>query len=127
MTDQSSAAPKLAHMVFFLLADNGAQFARDFMEACIKYLSPVAGHNGQYHFSVGLRDVDIARDVSATDFDVAMHIIFDDQKSYDLYSKSEEHEDFITATAGMSPSRKVLDSFLYVCDPKMTATEDTSP
>jgi hypothetical protein len=75
-----------------------------------QYLS--VGHEGQVHFSVGLRAVDIARDVSDTGFDVSMHIIFENKKKYDEYAASDTHEQFITATAGMSTGRSVLDSYI---------------
>jgi len=98
-----------AHMVFFQLMDLSEHAIDTFLDACVEYLS---GHPGQVHFSVGLRAVDIARDVSDTSFDVSMHIIFESKKKYDEYAASESHEAFITATAGMSTGRRVLDSYI---------------
>jgi hypothetical protein len=80
-----------------------------FIEACVNYLS---GHPGQVHFSVGLRAVDIARDVSDVSFDVSMHIVFDSRASYNLYAASNQHEVFITETAGLSTGRRVFDSYI---------------
>jgi len=98
-----------AHMVFFQLMDLSDHAIDTFVGACVKYLS---GHPGQVHFSVGLRAVDIARDVSDRSFDVSMHIVFKNKKKYDEYAASETHEAFITATAGMSTGRRVLDSYI---------------
>jgi hypothetical protein len=98
-----------AHMVFFELMDLSDHAIGTFLDACVTYLS---GHPGQVHFSVGLRAVDIARDVSDTGFDVAMHIIFEDRGKYDEYATSDNHEEFITVTAGMSPDRRVFDSYI---------------
>jgi hypothetical protein len=98
-----------AHMVFFQLMDLSDHAIGVFLEACVTFLS---GHPGQVHFSVGLRAVDIARDVSDAGFDVAMHIIFENREKYNEYAASRTHEEFITATAGMSTGRRVLDSYI---------------
>jgi hypothetical protein len=98
-----------AHMVFFQLMDLSDHAIDTFLDACVTYLS---GHPGQVHFSVGLRAVDIARDVSDTGFDVAMHIVFENREKYNEYAASKTHEEFITVTAGMSTGRRVLDSYI---------------
>jgi hypothetical protein len=98
-----------AHMVFFQLADRTPTMMTKYIEACEKYLS---GHPGQILFSVGPRDVEIQRDVSAVDFDIAMHMVFENRAVYDEYASDPRHEEFITATAGMSTGRRVFDSYL---------------
>jgi hypothetical protein len=98
-----------AHMVFFQLLDLSDPAIDAFLDLCVKYLS---GHPGQVHFSLGLRAVDIRRDVSDSAFDVAMHIIFENRGKYDAYAASRSHEDFITESAGMSTGRRVLDSYI---------------
>jgi hypothetical protein len=98
-----------AHMVFFKLMDLSDHAVETFLDACVTYLS---GHLGQVHFSVGLRAVDIARDVSDTGFDVAMHVVFAGREKYDEYAASKAHEEFITVTAGLSTGRRVFDSYI---------------
>jgi len=98
-----------AHMVFFQLLDLSDPAVDAFLNYCVKYL---ANHDGQVHFSLGLRAVDIHRDVSDASFDVAMHIIFQNRAAYDAYAASQPHQDFITETAGMSTGRRVLDSYI---------------
>lgn len=98
-----------AHMVFFQLMDSSDHAINTFLDACVKYLS---GHPGQVHFFVGLRAVDVARDVSDTGFDVAMHIVFENRGKYDKYAASNTHEEFITVTAGLSTGRRVFDSYI---------------
>ncbi|MEO6733632.1 MAG: Dabb family protein [Ferruginibacter sp.] len=100
-----------AHMFFFQLSDTSKELVQDFITLCVEYLSH---HPGQEHFSVGWRAVEISRNVSATNFDVSIHMIFTNIKAYEDYSKSDRHDDFITHSAGMSPSRVVFDSFLNV-------------
>lgn len=111
MVEESGGAAEkpFAHMVFFKLMDIADPVLDEFVGACVKYLS---GHDGQVHFSVGLRAVDIQRDVSDSSFDVAMHMIFANRAKYDEYAASPPHEEFITATAGMSTGRRVLDSYI---------------
>jgi len=109
MTYEAKHPFQFAHMVFFQLADRTPVMMRAFVDACQNYLHQP---NLQIYFSVGLRDVEIQRDVSATDFDVSMHIIFADRADYDEYAASKEHDEFITATAGMSTARRVFDSYL---------------
>jgi hypothetical protein len=98
-----------AHMVFFQLLDLSDPAIDAFLDYCVKYLG---NHEGQVHFSVGLRAVDIHRDVSDSAFDVAMHIIFENRSAYNAYAASQPHQDFITETAGMSTGRRVLDSYI---------------
>ena len=100
-----------AHMFFFQLADTARELVDDFVKLCVKYLS---GHPGQRHFSVGVRALEINRDVSGTNFEVSVHMIFDDVAAFQRYSNSEPHQNFIAKSAGMSPQRIVYDSYLQV-------------
>lgn len=110
MEDSESVSTKhFAHMVFFQLLDLSDPGLELFMDYCVKYLS---NHEGMVHFSLGLRAVDIKRDVSDASFDVAMHMIFENRAAFDAYAVSQPHEDFITKTAGMSTGRRVLDSYI---------------
>lgn len=98
-----------AHMFFFQLSDTSRELVDDFVELCRKFLG---GHPGQQHFSVGVRALEIRRDVSGTNFEVSVHMIFENIAAFNAYSKSSTHEDFITQSAGMSPERIVYDSYL---------------
>ena len=96
-------------MFFFQLCDTSPQLVERFVELCRKYLG---NHPGQAHFSVGLRALEINRDVSGTNFEVSVHMIFENIDAFNRYSESQSHEDFITESAGMSPIRIVYDSYL---------------
>jgi Stress responsive A/B Barrel Domain len=108
-TRSRSKAQPFAHMFFFQLCDSSPELVARFIELCTKYLG---GHPGQRHFSVGTRALEIHRDVSGTNFEVSVHMIFDDIDAFNTYSASLTHEDFITESAGMSPQRIVYDSYL---------------
>lgn len=105
----SNSGRPFAHMFFFQLCDTSPELVKKFIELCRKYLS---GHDGQEHFSVGVRALEINRDVSGTDFEVSVHMIFKNIADFDAYSAAPEHEEFITESAGMSPIRIVYDSYL---------------
>jgi hypothetical protein len=98
-----------AHMFFFQLCDTSPDLVDRFVDLCEKYLG---GHPGQQHFSIGVRALEIHRDVSGTNFEVSVHMIFDDIDAFNAYSESSTHEDFISESAGMSPERIVYDSYL---------------
>jgi len=98
-----------AHMFFFQLCDTSSALVNRFVELCRKYLG---GHPGQRHFSIGIRALEINRDVSGKNFEVSVHMIFEDIDAFNAYSASPTHEDFITESAGMSPERIVYDSYL---------------
>lgn len=108
---QFTSDKPFAHMFFFELSDTSGTLVRDFIELCVRYLSH---HAGQLHFSVGCRALEINRSVSALNFEVSVHMVFQDFAAYEAYSRSQRHEDFITHSAGMSPNRVVYDSFLQV-------------
>ncbi|MGA8029480.1 MAG: Dabb family protein [Bryobacteraceae bacterium] len=98
-----------AHMFFFQLSDTSSELVDRFVELCRKYLG---GHPGQRHFSIGIRALEINRDVSGKNFEVSVHMIFDNIEAFNDYSASATHEEFITESAGMSPERIVYDSYL---------------
>jgi hypothetical protein len=98
-----------AHMFFFQLSDTSRELVDHFIELSRKYLSD---HPGQQHFSVGVRALEINRDVSGTNFEVSVHMIFENIAAFNAYSLSDRHEEFITQSAGMSPERIVYDSYL---------------
>ena len=111
-----------AHMVFFTLADRSMTTRTRFVEACHRYLG---GHDGQTHFSVGTRATEMQRPVSDLGFNVAMHMVFSDKAAYEAYTRDPRHEEFITATAGLSTDRRVFDS--YLIDPPKTYNADRGP
>lgn len=100
-----------AHMFFFQLCDTSTALVSRFVELCRKYLG---GHPGQRHFSIGIRALEINREVSGKNFEVSVHMIFEDIDAFNAYSASPTHEDFITESAGMSPERIVYDSYLTI-------------
>lgn len=113
---------RFAHMFFFQLYDPSPALVKRFISLCERYLGD---HPGQQHFSIGVRALEIHRDVSGTNFEVSVHMIFEDIDAFNAYSASRKHEAFITKSAGMSPVRIVYDSYLAVEIPPHPGTNRT--
>ena len=78
----------LAHMVYFTLKDKSPASRKSLIEACKMYLTD---HPGLVHFSVGELADEYRRDVNDRDFDVALHLVFQDQASHDAYQTAPRH------------------------------------
>lgn len=111
ITQFKGANRPFAHMFFFQLTDTAPDLVDHFIHLCVKYLS---GHPGQHHFSVGTRALEMNRNVNATNFEVSVHMIFDNIAAFNAYSSTAAHERFITESAGMASDRIVYDSYLRV-------------
>ena len=75
----------LSHDVFFSLKDASEPAKAKLVAACQKYLT---GHDGTVFFSVGTLAPDLKRDVNDRDFDVALHVTFQDKASHDKYQEA---------------------------------------
>jgi len=84
--------PMLAHNVFFTLADNSQQARQKLVADCKKYL---AGHPGTVFFAAGTLAAELNRPVNDQDFDVALHVVFEDKAAHDRYQEAPRHHQFI--------------------------------
>ncbi len=84
---------KLGHHVYFTLKVRDQASTDHLIAQCEKYLS---GHDGLSHFSVGVRERDLDREVNG-DFDVSLHMVFVDRATQDKYQVSQRHQEFIQA------------------------------
>ncbi len=101
--------PQLAHMVFFALKDH-SKGARDaFVASCQKYL---ADHEGTASFSVGVIAEDVVEPVSVRDFDVALHVVFEDKAARDKYLEHPRHTQFVRENKEHFAKVRVFDSYL---------------
>lgn len=101
--------PRLAHHVFFTLADDSPAKVNDLVAACQKYLT---GHDGVVDFSVGRRDPELARPVNNTQYHVSLHVIFSDRAAHDVYQTAPRHLEFIEQEKPNWKSVAVFDSLL---------------
>ena len=105
------AEPQLAHMVFFALKDHSKESRERFIASCDKYLSD---HEGTVYYSVGsiAEDKDVEEPVSVKDFDVALHVVFENKAAKARYLASDRHKKFVDENRESFAGVRVFDSFL---------------
>src|SRR6266487_3567346 len=91
-TTAAGKGPLIAHNVYFTLKDNSPAAREKLVAACKKYLTK---HPGEVFFAAGVVVKDLDRPVNDRDFDVALHLVFQDRKSHDLYQDAPRHKQFI--------------------------------
>jgi hypothetical protein len=101
--------PQLAHMVFFTLKDHSKEARDAFVASCQKYL---ADHEGTASFSVGVIAEDVVEPVSVRDFDVALHVVFEDKAARDKYLEHPRHTQFVQENKEHFAKVRVFDSYL---------------
>lgn len=104
------AGPRLAHMVFFTLKDHSKEARDKFVAGCEKYLT---GHEGATSFSVGVRAEDEDEGaVTVKDFDVALHVVFEDKAAKGKYLVNPRHKAFVDEFKPIFAKVRVFDSYL---------------
>lgn len=97
----------LVHNVFFALHDNSSRARERLVGACRKYLTD---HSGTLFFACGKLAQELNRDVNDRNFDVALHIVFQDQPAHDAYQAAARHLEFIKENKENWKQVRVFDS-----------------
>jgi hypothetical protein len=97
----------LVHNVFFSLKDNSAPARDRLLQACRKYLSR---QPGIVYFACGTRAEELQRPVNDLDFDISLHIVFEDQAAHDHYQAASLHLEFIEENKDNWNKVRVFDS-----------------
>ena len=97
----------LAHNVYFSLKDNSSSAKEKLLAACKKYLT---GHQGTVLFACGTLAQELRREVNDRDFEVALHVIFQDQAAHDKYQAASRHQQFIAENKENWKKVRVFDS-----------------
>ncbi|UCD50076.1 MAG: Dabb family protein [Phycisphaerales bacterium] len=105
----SADGPALAHDVYFTLHDNSPAAKAALVQACEKYLRD---HPGVTFFAAGQLVEAHARDVNVRDWDVGLHIVFQDKASHDLYQEAEAHHQFIEENRENWKTVRVFDTYV---------------
>lgn len=105
----SKAEPRLAHMVFFTLKDHSKEAREAFVASCEKYLT---GHEGTVSVSFGTIAEDVVEPPSVRDFDVALHVVFENKAANAAYQKSARHIRFVEENKASFENVRVFDSYL---------------
>jgi hypothetical protein len=97
----------LVHNVYFTLNDRSPVAVQRLIDACRKYLP---GHAGIVFFACGGLADELRREVNVRDWDVGLHIIFQDQAAHDAYQDSAAHHQFIAENRASWRQVRVFDS-----------------
>ncbi len=99
----------IGHMVYFTLKDSVPANRTKLVEACRKYL---AGHPGTVYFNAGVLAEEFAREVNDRQWDVALHLVFQDKAAHDKYQDHPRHDQFIAENKDNWKTVRVFDSNL---------------
>jgi hypothetical protein len=116
VVEAQAAEPQLAHAVYFTLKDQSPKSREKFVAICEKYLT---GHRGAVSFACGTIAEDVKEPVSDREFDVALHVIFENKGMVAEYLKSERHDKFVAEIKDLVAKVRVFDSYLPA--PKATS------
>ena len=97
----------LVHNVYFTLKDHSPKAVEHLLAECRKYLQ---NHPGIKLFACGtLSDLD-RPPVQDRNFDVGLHIVFEDRASHDRYQTDPQHVKFIETNRDGWQQVRVFDS-----------------
>jgi hypothetical protein len=103
------AEPQLAHIVFFTLKDRTPEARERLAASCRKYLGD---HEGTVYFSVGTIAEDVKEPVSDREFDVALHLVFENKTAEAKYLKHPNHQRFVDEGKATWSKVRVFDSYV---------------
>ena len=96
-----------AHTVFFALNDKSDTAIEQFIADSKQYLAVNPGINS---FACGVREADLDRKVNDRDFDVSLHVIFDNKETHDAYQVSPSHNEFVARNKDNWAAVRVFDT-----------------
>ncbi len=99
----------LAHNVYFTLEDASPSQVAALVAACQKYLK---NHPGVVFFAAGTVGNEFARPVNYRMYHVALHVVFKDKASHDLYQVAPDHLKFIEENKTNWRNVRVFDSYV---------------
>lgn len=99
----------LAHTVYFILNDDSEQAKQSLIDDAHHYLKNLPELK---HFSIGTLAGEFQRDANDRDFDVALHLLFEDKQGHDTYQTSEAHVTFIGKNKENWKRIRVFDSYV---------------
>lgn len=107
--ERMAASTRLAHSVYFTLKDNSPEATRQLVDACHSLLTD---HPGTVFFAAGVRAEELKRKVNDREFDVALHVVFEDQQSHDQYQEAPRHRQFIEENQSNWQAVRVFDALV---------------
>jgi hypothetical protein len=99
----------IIHNVFFALNDNSPAARQALIAGCWKYLSPLSGI---LHFWAGELAADHVRPVNDRDWDVGLHVVYQDKAAHDYYHEHPLHDQFVAEFQDNWKTSRVFDSVI---------------
>ena len=99
----------IGHMVYFTLKERTPAARQKLVSACQKYLN---GHEGTVYFAAGTVAEEFSREVNDREWDVALHLVFQDKAAHDVYQDHPRHDLFINENKDTWQKVRVFDSFI---------------
>jgi len=104
----AAKGPLLAHNVFFSLKDNSPETKKAMVDDSHKYLAPIPGI---VFYAAGVVS-DVERDVVDRDYDVALHVVFNDKAAMEKYLAHPSHLEYVAKHQPNWKKVRVFDSFV---------------
>ncbi|MHC4477053.1 MAG: Dabb family protein [Planctomycetota bacterium] len=101
--------PMLAHDVYFTLKDNSDAAQQKLTDSCYELLADIPGI---VFFTAGPRVKRFIRPVNIIDFDVGLHIVFENKKAHDAYQSCEKHQQFLNQNKAALRRVRVYDCYV---------------
>jgi hypothetical protein len=99
----------LSHNVFFTLHDASPEAVARLAQACQKYLK---NHPGVVFFAAGTLGTEFERPVNDRNFEVALHVVFQNKEAHDQYQTAPDHQRFIEENKPNWKQVRVFDSWV---------------
>ncbi len=99
----------LAHIVYFTLKENTEQAKQKLVDQCHRYLKE---HPGVLFFAAGTVGEEFQRPVNDRDYDVSLHVYFEDKQAHDAYQSNDDHLTFIAQNKENWEKVRVFDSYV---------------
>ncbi len=106
--DDLENAP-LAHMVYFSLKEDSEESRQKLIDGCKAHLTD---HEGTLGFAVGTIAKEFDREVNDQDFEIALHLVFENKAAHDTYQDHPRHQKFIDDYSDLWANVRVFDSYL---------------
>lgn len=101
--------PAIGHLVFFKLKESTPDNREKLVAACDKYLS---NHPGALVYAAGPISDELKSPVGDRDWDVALHMVFENKAAHDAYDAHPDHKKFIEENKDTWAKVRVFDAAL---------------
>jgi hypothetical protein len=100
----------IAHNVYFTLNDNSPAALQTLVKDCHEYLAHLPGI---VFYAAGICS-DVDREVSDREYDVALHVVFQDRVAMDAYMSASRHVAFMEKHSDNWKIVRVFDSCVSI-------------